>query len=145
MLLQESQVLDLRVDLLRSTAAILLELRAAFDHLTGNTAVMVLRGAGAVRWMVADEVGEPLTAWAVVGASIRQLTGGFEVSLGLSPNAELMVTAQALEYYSLEANVGEVIPDYTIDSEETIRSAVAGWESIATPREFSSLALTKSE
>ncbi|WP_405095492.1 hypothetical protein [Micromonospora sp. NBC_01412] len=137
-LLQECQVLDVRIDALRSTAAVLLEQRAAFDYLRGNTGIIVMRGIRSVDWKIAGSPGA-LTAWAVVGATVAAGSEGFEVSIGLSPNARLAGTAETIEYYAMDANIGLIIPDYLEASNSEIRSTVATWESAAVPIERSSL------
>ncbi|WBB98476.1 hypothetical protein O7543_11350 [Solwaraspora sp. WMMA2080] len=139
LLMQECQVLDIRIDVLRSTAAVLLEQRAAFDVLRGNTGIMVMRGVRSVHWHAVASVLGPLTAWVVVGATVALGSGGVKVVMGLSPDARLAGIAEVIEYYAVDANIGSRIPDYLEASGSEIGLTVATWESHAVPIERSSL------
>ncbi|MGI5146829.1 hypothetical protein ACQEVC_10660 [Plantactinospora sp. CA-294935] len=138
-LLHECQVLDIRINALRSTVAVLLEQRAAFDSLKGNTGIIVMRGIRSVHWEVIGSVPGSLTAWVVVGATVAAGSEGFEMSIGLSPSARLTGVAEIIEYYAVDANIGLIIPDYMEASNSEILSTVATWESAAVPVERSSL------
>ena len=130
--LQESQLIDVRFDALRSTVGLLLELRTAMHLSIGVAAAIVARNVYEVSWR-ADRATERV-AWAVIGAECSSKDGIVEMAVFFSPSASLLIRAEFVEFYNLDVvGLSEEIPDYVEDDEVVIRANTASWESVITP------------
>jgi hypothetical protein len=125
--LQEAQLLDVHVDVLRSCAYLFFDCRGALQIEMGNTAVIAVAGLEQVSWSGLPR--GPRTAWSVVGWEPR-LGERWVLSAAFAPRARLDLTAVTAEFY-----VGDVPgcdaapPDYTEADEVTLRAGLAGWHS----------------
>jgi hypothetical protein len=85
--LQEAELLDVRLDALRSTVSLLFDCRGALQIRMGNTAVIVGHGVHRISW-----VGQPrgrLTARTVVRSEPVARDGMWSLSLGFVPSGRL--------------------------------------------------------
>jgi hypothetical protein len=130
--LQEAQLLDVRLDTLRSTVWLLFDCKGAVQIEMGNTAIVVAHGVHRFSW-TADRRG-PYTAWTVVGSEPRAQRGVWSFTLSFAPSARLEVQATSAEFF-----VGDVPgcdnpqPNFATEDDETIRNGLAGWESSFDP------------
>jgi hypothetical protein len=130
--LQEAQLLDVRLDALRSTVWLLFDCRGALQIQMGNTAVIVAYGLHRLSW-----VGQPrgrLTAWTVVRSTPVARDGVWSLSLGFVPSGGLELEADSSEFFV--GNVpgcDEAPPNYTEKDDATIRAGLPGWTSTFEP------------
>lgn len=130
--LMEAQVLDIRLDALRSRMAILFELRLALQLREGNTGLLVADGVTAFEWSAgARETAR--TAWNVVGSIARATGGILEVRLGMLPRAELLLRTRSAVFYSGDVPGLVEIADYGEVQEPELDSMVAHWASEFSP------------
>lgn len=140
--LQEAQLLDMHVDVLRSTAYLLFDCRGALQIEMGNTAIIVARSLERISWTGSPR--GPLTAWSVVSWEPRPEPGTWALSAALSPLARLELSAATAEFY-----VGDVPgcdgapPDFTEADDETVRNGIASWKSAFEPIHATFLDLQK--
>jgi hypothetical protein len=126
--LQEAQLLDLHVDVLRSSAYLLFDCRGALQIEMGNTAIVAVGGLQLSSWSAL--LRGPRTAWSVVGWEPHMGNGRWAVSAAFSPRARLELTATSAEFY-----VGNVPgcdaapPDFMEADEKTLRAGLASWQS----------------
>jgi hypothetical protein len=129
--LQEAQLLDVRLDALRSTVLAALRLPGGVADM-GNTAVIVAQGLRRLSW-----TGQPrgrLTAWTVVGSEPVASGGMWSLSLAFVPSAGLELEADSAEYFV--GNVpgcDEAPPNYTEADDATIRAGLPSWSSTFEP------------
>ncbi|MCU1471784.1 MAG: hypothetical protein JWQ39_2933 [Glaciihabitans sp.] len=126
--LQEAQLLDVRFDALRSTIALIFELRVSLQFDEGNTGVLIARAVRDIDWKVSKSP-STRTAWNVVSSSVTQRGDAFEFRLGTWPDALMSLTASNLEFYVGEVPELDRIPNYVNDSEEELTQQLAGWRS----------------
>ena len=127
--LQETQLLDLRIHALSSTAGLLFELRTALQFEYGNAAVLVVHGLQRSNWR-ATQRGAEKTAWSVVGSEMSTGSGLLNLNVTLSPSSSIEILGTSAEFYVLDVpEIGEVPPDYCSDGEVRIRSGLPGWGS----------------
>lgn len=130
--LREAQLLDVHVDVLRSTVYLLFDCRGALQIEMGNTAIIVARGLERISWNGSPR--GPRTAWSVVGWEPRLDAGRWLLASDFFPLARLELSASTAEFY-----VGDVPgcdgppPDYTDADDETVRAGIASWESTFEP------------
>lgn len=132
--LQEAQLLDVRVDALRSTVGLLFELRLALQLREANTGVLVARGVRELSWAAGPRSTEK-TAWTVGGSIPRNADRLFGLELGMwpAPGAQLKLVAESAAFFAGDVPGLDRIPDYGEDDEATIRAQLAGWHSEFTP------------
>ena len=126
--LQEAQLLDVRFDALRSTIALIFELRVSLQFDEGNTGVLIARAVRDIDWTVSKSP-NARTAWNVVSSSVTRRGDAFEFRLGTWPGASMSLTASNLEFYVGEVPGLDHIPNYVNDSEEKLIQQLAGWSS----------------
>jgi hypothetical protein len=128
--LQEAQLLDVRIDVLGSTAGLLLELRTSLHFTDGNAAVLVIRDPREIRWQSAP-IGLPLTAFTVVTSrASMEDTGLLTFAVELTPEASLEIYGGEAELYVVEVpEIGDAPPDYSNGSFEGIRDFLPLWSS----------------
>lgn len=128
--LQEAQLLDVRFDVLRSTAGLLFELRTALQLREANTGVLIARGVRTLAWSSGRRETER-TAWSVGGSVVTSTDRLFGLELGLwpAPGAKLTLTAESAAFLVGDVPGLDRIPDYLDDDELTIRAQLASWQS----------------
>lgn len=132
--LQESQLLEVRLDALRSVVGLLFELRTAMHLTEGNTGLLVARGVREVAWSADPRITDR-TAWSVVGSVPGTTEELYSLSLDFWPPAGLRIVAEGAEFYGVDVDeLAQQLPDYGIDDEATIRSNLAGWQSSFLPK-----------
>jgi hypothetical protein len=130
--LQEAQLLDVRLDALRSSVWLLFDCRGALQIEMGNTAVIVAYGLRRFSW-VAQPRGR-LTARTVVSSEPIVRGGLWSLSLGFVPSARLELEADAAEFFVGDVpGCDEAPPNYTETDEPTIRAGVPSWTSTFEP------------
>lgn len=132
--LQEAQLLEVRFDALRSTAALLFELRSALQLREANTGVLILRGVQTLTWTSGPRETER-TAWTVGGSVVTSTDRRFGLELGLwpAPGAQLTLSAESAAFLAGDVPGLDRIPDYLDDDELTIRAQLASWRSAFEP------------
>jgi hypothetical protein len=127
--LLETQLLDIWINTLTSTAGLLFDLRTALELLEGNAAAIFLYGVEGFQW-AAEPRTTGRTAWNVIGSTPAFIGDRFTVSLGFSPDATLDVVARGARFYLGNVpGLPPTPPDFTQDDEETIRAGMPVWES----------------
>jgi len=130
--LLEAQLLDLRFDVLRSSLALLFELRLALQLREGNTGVLVAHGVRRCGWSANARMTDK-TAWTVVGSVPRAQNQLFNLRLAIHPYAEFDLAATSAAFYTGDVPGLVEIPDYGQDDEVTIRAGLASWVSQFSP------------
>ena len=130
--LLEAQVLDVRVDALRASVAVLLEMRLALQLRGGNTGLLVACQVTDFVWRTHRRA-TARTAWTVVGSEPSLSDGSFELRLALSPWGELVVRAGTAAYYGGIVPALVEIPDYGLASESELDSKIASWNCVFVP------------
>jgi hypothetical protein len=130
--LLEAQVLDVHVDALRASVAVLLEMRLALQLREGNTALLVARQVTDFVWR-AERRATARTAWNVVGSEASVSGKSLELRIGLLPWGEMFLRAGSAAFY-----IGDVpglveIPDYGLASESELNLMIAHWDSEFVP------------
>lgn len=126
--LQEAQLLDVRFDALRSTAALLFELRVALQLREANTGVLIVRDVRELAW-TSEPRATTRTAWTVLGSHPEAGGRLFNLRLDIRPAARLLLRAGSAAFFAGDAPDLERIPDYTSDDEISIRTNLANWHS----------------
>src|SRR5947208_137171 len=124
--LQEVQLLDVRLDALRSTVWLLFDCRGALQIQMGNAAVIVAHGLRRFSW-IAQPRGR-LTAWTIVSSEPVARSGKWSLSLAFVPNARLELEADSAEFFV--GNVpgcDETPPNYMEADDPTIRAGLPSW------------------
>lgn len=141
--LYEAQLLDVRYNALRMTAALLIELRTTLEFPEGDTGVLIARRARQLSWTSETRATER-TAWTVVGSSIGRTDGEFHLRLYTMPNALLELHARSATFMvGAVPGLPKVIPDYQ-DSDETVRAGLPTWGSKFAAVQATSLNVTES-
>jgi len=117
--LLEAQLLDVRFDVLRSTLALLFELRLALQLREGNTGVLVAHGVRQCVWSAHPRATDK-TAWTVVGSVPHAENRLFTLKLALLPYANFGLIATSAALYTGDVPGMVEIPDYVEDDEVTI-------------------------
>lgn len=130
--LQEAQLLDVRLDALRSTVGLLFELRLALQLREANAGLLVARGVRELSW-TAGARSTAKTAWTVGGSTPRNENWLFGLQLGLWPNARLDLRAESAAFFAGDVPDLDRIPNYLEDDEATVRTQLAGWRSEFVP------------
>jgi hypothetical protein len=131
--LQEAQLLDVRVDALRSTVALLFELRTALQLRTANTALFVGYSITRLAWS-AESRSTRNTAWNVMASLPRYEGRMFHFSIDMCPSARLELTATSAAFYVGDVpGLLEAPPDYVDDDDAAGRAGIAGWRSPFSP------------
>lgn len=136
--LQEAQLVDVRVDALRGTLAILFDLRMALQLREPNAGVIVARGVRDFRW-TAPYRDTPLTAWSADGSLVSQRDGLFSIDFGLwpAPGATLhMSTERAWFVFGSIPDLPDTPPDY---HESPAVNELVTWDSLFEPHGFTQL------
>lgn len=130
--LQEAQLLDVRIDALRSTVGLLFELRVALQLREANTGVLVAHGVRKINWSVSPRP-TAKTAWSVITSTPGCAGRLFGLSLKFWPEACLELSAEKAAFFiGNVAGIGAAPPDYAGD-ESTMQAGLAGWRSAFTP------------
>ena len=125
----EAQLLDVRVHVRTSTAALLFGMWTALQIREGNTAVLVAHGVRSCSWMAERRRGRS-SAWPA-GSSGTTLVGGLlNFDIGFLTGARLHLSAESMAFFvgDVPPRVGPP-PDYGDDDEATIRAGLPGWRS----------------
>jgi len=131
--LREAQLLEMRVDVLTSTAGLLFDLRNALQLRTGDTAVLVVLGLREVSWSAELRM-TARTAWNVVKSEPTSASGTVIVEFAFVPDARLRLAANSAEFFvGHVAGLSDVPPDFTSDAEATIHAGLASWSSPFSP------------
>lgn len=130
--LMEAQVLEVQLDAMRGRAAVLLELRLALQLREGNTGLLIADGVTAFHWDASPR-DTARTAWNVVGSAARAKDGIFEIRLGMSPRAELLLRARSAAFYSGDVPGLREIPDYGEATDSELMAKLSQWGSKFTP------------
>src|SRR5689334_16205190 len=90
--LQEAQLLDVRIDTLRSTVGLLFELRLALQLREATTGILVAHGVREFSWSASPR-STTRTAWNIVASTPRCEGRLFRLSLQTSPRGRLELSA----------------------------------------------------
>ncbi len=131
--LQESALVDIRMNFVESTAWVLLDCRGSLNVPEANTAVIVLLGVNHGSWQL------PATgtfAWqTVIDWKVSDVDGGIELFIGLLAGGEVVVRAARCEYFVGDVPGGDdAPPDFTTSTHAQVRAGMAGWSSEFSPR-----------
>lgn len=126
--LQESALVDIRLDVVTSTAWILLDCRGSLHVPEANTAVVVLLGADHGSWQL-PRAGT--FAWqTVIDWKVSEVDGGIELFIGLLAGGDVVVRAARGEYFVGDVPGGDdAPPDFTTSTHVQVRAGMAGWSS----------------
>ena len=120
--LQEAQLLDVRLDVLRSTVWLLFDCKGAVQIEMGNTAILVAHGVDRYVW--SSKRRGRYTAWSVVGSEPHAQDGFWTLALTFAPSARLEMRATSAEFFVGDVpGCDEPQPDYGTEDDETIRKA----------------------
>jgi hypothetical protein len=126
--LQEAALLDVRLDLVTSSAWLLFDCRGALQIEMGNTAVVVVRSVQALRWS-GDSLG-PRTWRAVLGWIPSIMDGRLSLAADVSPSGRLEIVGLAGEFYVGDVPGGdEAPPNFESATDSEVRSGLAHWSS----------------
>ena len=130
--LQESALVDIRMDVVTSTASILLDCRGSLHVPEANTAVVVLLGADHGSWQL-PRAGT--FAWqTVIDWRVREVGDGIELSIGLLAGGDVILRAVRAEYFVGDVPGGDdAPPDFTTATHAEVRAGMAAWSSDFTP------------
>jgi hypothetical protein len=126
--LREAQLLEVRIDALRSSVSLLLELRMAIDLRTANTGILIAYGVRELTWSPDPRMTDE-TAWNIVGSVPRCEDGLFRLALDFMPNAGLEIVTTSAAFFAGDVpGLDETPPDYG-DDDAKVRVELAGWKS----------------
>jgi hypothetical protein len=131
--LQESALVDIRMNFVESTVWILLDCRGSLHVPEANTAVLVLLGVNHASWQL------PATgtlAWqTVIDWKVSDVDGGIELFIGLLAGGDVVVRAAGGEYFVGDVPGGDdAPPDFTTSTHAQVRAGMPGWSSEFSPR-----------
>jgi hypothetical protein len=130
--LQETQVLDLRFDALRSSIGCIFELRSALQLRAANTGVLVAQKVHTFAW-TSDSRSTDATAWTVITSTPRLENRLVQLDLEIIPEASLRIVAEVMAFYVVEVpNLDDAPPDYGVGGARA-RTDLAGWRSTFLP------------
>lgn len=123
-LLVNAQVTRIVVDVMSGIVGILLEIRQT-EHLRGNTGLLRVTGVAQQNWICTASSDE-FTAWSILGATVYQRAGEFQLVAQCLPAGALRVVGSSAEFILLDAPaLTSTPPDYRADPRELIRFGVA--------------------
>ncbi|MEV1008680.1 hypothetical protein [Streptomyces sp. NPDC049881] len=134
--LQEAELLNVQLEPLTSTVAILFDTRTALQVRESHAGVLVGEGVRDFGCSLSDRRVRR-TAWSVVGSEVTEEDGLWQLVCYFSPDLVLRVQARSFAFC-----VGKVPglsaspPDYLSDSDEQVRAGIAGWDSTFVPIEY---------
>lgn len=131
--LQESALVDIRMNIVESTAWILLDCRGSLHVPEANTAVLVLHGANHASWKLP---GTGIFAWqTVIDWKVNEVDGGIELFIGLLAGGDVIMRAARGEYFVGDVPGGDdAPPDFTTSTYAEVRAGMAAWTSEFSPR-----------
>lgn len=131
--LWESQILDVRIDCLRSRLAIMIENRTGDLHADGNTVLIV--GSGVTRFTWESEKQDPgPQAWNIFKSETSRVGSAHTLRLGTWPNADLIASGSAWALYIGDVADIDEIPSYVDASEDELEAMLPQWDSEFTLR-----------
>lgn len=126
--LQESALLDIRINMVDSSAWLLFDCRGALQIEMGNTAVVVVRSLQSLRW--SGESRGPRTWRAVLGWTPKAAEGRLSLTADVSPGGLLEVVGLAGEFYVGDVpGCDEAPPNFESATDAEVRSGLANWSS----------------
>jgi len=126
--LQEAALLDIRLNMVTSSAWLLFDCRGALQIEMGNTAVVVVRDVQSVQWSGGSR--GPRTWRAVLGWTPRIVDGSLSLTADVSPGGLLEVVGKAGEFYVGDVpGCDDAPPDFVSASDAEVRSGLAQWSS----------------
>lgn len=128
--LREAQLLDVRLDAVTQTAALLFELRTSLQY-DVTTGVVLARQVRDLSWTAAERPG-PRVAWSVATMRTSEDARGLSLSVWLwpDPGARLSLNADALAFACGDVpGLGWTMADYGEDDDATVRAWTATWSS----------------
>lgn len=131
--LQEAQLLDVRVEALSSTVGLLFDLRSAMQLVDANTAVLIARGVHEFLWSAEPRLTDK-TAWNIVRSEPRTDGALLTFELESIPRSRIRLVAEKAEFYIGDVPGLEAQPsDYEFDDDLTVRANLADWQSSFVP------------
>ena len=124
--LQEAQLVQVQLDVIRSVAWLLFDCRGALQVVAANTAVVIAHGIRNLSWD-GDPRG-PRTWWSVLGWEPTLSANSWSVHAMFAPQALLTMDASSAEF--LAGNVASpntAPPDYLTADEETLDRGTPHW------------------
>ena len=127
--LQESQLVDLRLEAVSATAGLLFDLRTALQLQAGNSAVLLAEGVRQLTWS-AEPRSTHWTAWNVVGSRTEVDGSTITLALDFFPNAGLTLIARRIQFWvGNVAALDEAPPDFADDPPAAVRAGLVSWQS----------------
>lgn len=131
--LQESQVVDVRMHALTGTIGVLLDLRQSLHFVGRDTGLLIGWGVRACTW-TAPARDTALTAWSIFPSVPARSGEGFSLTIEAWESAELVVrSAEAAFITGNVVGISAVPPDYTEVEPASRILDVANWESEFAP------------
>lgn len=131
--LQEAQILELRLDAVRSRVGVLFELRTALQLREGNTGVLVANGVRSIAWEAAPRATRR-TAWNVVGSVPNNVHGLLDLVLSMWPEGRLHLIAEDAAFFVGNVpDLQDAPPSYVESDDDTLHFGIAGWGSAFVP------------
>lgn len=126
--LREAVLVDLRMNFVESAFWLLLDCRGALNVQEGNTAVVVLTGAGVGSWNLPST---GTLAWQVIiDWNVLAVDDGIELRIGLLAGGDVVIRAAGGQYIVGDVPGGdEPPPDFTVASKQEVRHGMARWAS----------------
>ncbi len=131
--LQEAALVAARVDVLHSAVGLLFDLRGALQLRMGTVAVLIARKVERFEWST-NRRSDHAVWYAVMDSVPDTRSGRLLLRLAFAPHAELVVEAEAAEFYVGDMpGMDQAPPDFLEDSDEVIRAGMPSWESRFVP------------
>lgn len=131
-LLQEAQLVDIRLDAVTGALGAIVDLRTALtDDALGDTGLLVFWGVRGASWTAAARATD-LTAWSIAGSQASVGSDGLTFSLECwpAPGASLRVKAREAAFIGgAVRGLDAAPPDYTVHTRESVTSHMATWSS----------------
>lgn len=96
--LDESSLVDIRFDAIRSTVWCIFDTRGALEIEAGNTALLVATGVNYLRWDARTPIGKR-TAWTIMEWNATVSGNRIKMWGGLEPWCDLEIAADRAEFY----------------------------------------------
>lgn len=129
--LQETQLLDVRVNVLRSSIGAIFDLRSALQLRAANTGVMVAQGVNEFVWS-ADPRSD-FTAWTVITSTPRCEPRLVRLELKIIPESSLRIAAESMAFYVVDVpGLADAPPDLGVGN-AVVQTDLAGWRSSFIP------------
>lgn len=126
--LLEGQLLDVRVEALTWTVAVLVDMRLGLQIVTANTALLVVRGVTDFSWQVSGRRPGRMTAFSIIDSTIAFHDDELSLDLATSPDAALTVVGRSAEFYAGDITGGwEAPPNYTDPGVPRSHPGLAQW------------------